>query len=150
MTLDLTQTISGRGLGDGVRRAVLEEAVKMMLEDDAYWRPTLLEEGYHSLAPRDESSKSRHSQIKAYAALVMIAIYHGVCPDPVSPFLLAMLFEGESLLLDLKFITHVAPLTQVMLNDWPDNHKPPPRTMAVQTLLANLGTEVRLIAFNIP
>jgi hypothetical protein len=130
------------GKGDGVTHAVLEVALKKMLGEDAYWRVNL-EEDYLTLAPRIETSNSCCSQIKAYGMLVMITICHGVSPDPVLPFLLAILLGSEDLLCDLDFIKTIAPVTGSKLEDWMNDKQPPPNTEKNRTLLMNLLIEVR-------
>lgn len=70
---------SGDGTGEGVVRAVIEAAIVAIVKDERYWRLGL-EEGYFSLAQRLESSVSRQVQIKAYATIVMAAIFMVLVP----------------------------------------------------------------------
>lgn len=142
MSLAILIYPSGNGTGDGVVRAVLEATIQEIIKDQRYWRSGL-DEGYYSLAPRLESSDVRCTQIKAYATLIMVAMFNGLSPDPISPFLLAFISQGESLLYDKGFMATVAPLTRAIFNDWPDNDTIPPNTPHIQCLLAHLDVEVQ-------
>jgi hypothetical protein len=132
---------SGNGTGEGVVRAVLEAAIVMIIKDERYWRLGL-EEGYFSLAQRLESSVSRQIQIKAYATIVMAAIFHGVSPDPISPFLLASVMKGDEVLEDSSFMGAVASATALEFSNWPTDDSPVPATSGNISLLAQLGIEV--------
>jgi len=133
----------GEGTGDGVVRAVLGAVIETMIADDRFWCCGL-DENYYSLAPRLESSPSRRIQIKAYGTLVMMAIFHGISPDPISPFLLASVLEGDHVLQDNDFIVTVAPLTAPAFLNWPVDGSSIPATTAIQSLLANVNIEVLL------
>jgi len=131
----------GEGTGEGVVRSVLEAAIRKMTMDTRYWRCTL-DEGYYTLAPRLDSTPQRRIQIKSFATLIMIAIFHGISPDPISPFLLASILQGNDVLQDQQFIAAVAPLTAKMFSDWPTNNSPVLATSTNLSLLANLNIEV--------
>jgi hypothetical protein len=131
----------GEGTGDGVIRAVLETAVHRMLSDERYWRCGL-DEGYYSFAPRQETSQQRRIQIKAYATLIMMSIFHGITPDPVSPFLLANVLQDTAIVEDRAFIAAVAPATFESLSEWPIDASPVPASPKNLALLCNLDTEV--------
>jgi hypothetical protein len=113
-----------------------------MIHDERYWRQGL-DENFYSLAPRLESSDPRRTQLKAYGSLIMIAIYHRVPPDPVSPFLLAHLFQGDSALENRDFIAAVAPETAKSFSDWPTDDSPILPSPKNVSLLANLEIQVR-------
>jgi hypothetical protein len=115
--------------------------IQNMIRDERYWRLGL-DEGYFSLAPRLESSSARQVQIKAYASLIMVAIFHGVSPDPISPFLLASVLGGKRILQDREFMAAVAPSTAVHFSEWPSDDSPVPSSPGVKSLLANLNIEV--------
>jgi hypothetical protein len=132
---------SGNGTGEGVVRAVLEAAIVVIVKDERYWRLGL-EEGYFSLAQRLESSLSRQVQIKAYATIVMAAIFHGVSPDPISPFLLVSIMKGDDVLEDRDFMAAVASSTTVEFSNWPTDDSPIPAASGNISLLAQLGIEV--------
>jgi hypothetical protein len=124
-------------------RAVLEVAIQKMTENDRYWRPGL-EEEFFSLVPRWETSPHRCTQFKAFGSLIMMAIFHRVPPDPVSPFLLAHIFQGDAILEDRDFIGRVAPATLISLADWPADDSAVPALPKNCSLLANLEMQVRI------
>jgi hypothetical protein len=112
-----------------------------IVKDERYWRLGL-EEGYFSLAQRLESSVSRQVQIKAYATIVMAAIFYGISPDPISLFFLASVMKGDDVLEDSNFMGAVAPATNVEFSNWPTDDSPVPATSGNISLLAQLGIEV--------
>jgi len=142
--ISLLLSYSGEGTGDGVIRTVLEEVIKTLITNSNYWRQGL-EEGYFTLAPRLESSQARRIQIKAHATLILVAIFHRISPDPISPFLLAQVLVGKDILEDRRFMKAVSPLTHEAFLEWPLDDSPVPRTTKNQTLLANLDIQVLLI-----
>jgi hypothetical protein len=131
----------GEGTGDGVTKAVLEQAMQIMVADNAYWRPGL-DENYYSLIPRMETSPSQCIKIKSYASLIMIAMFYQISPDPVSPFLLATLLEGDDILYDSSFMMAVAPLTQPLFAHWLTQDLLLPNHPSNLSLLSNLLIEV--------
>jgi hypothetical protein len=131
----------GDGIGEGVIRAVLERSIKMMLADDRYWR-SALDEMYFSLAPRRETSTLRCTRIKAFATLIMISIFYGITPDPVSPFLLASILQGSHAIEDQSFIHEVAPATAMSFSDWPVDDSPVLPSQHNHMLLANIDMQV--------
>lgn len=139
--LRILTVFRGEGTGDGVVRSVLEAAIQKMTMDTRFWRCTL-DEGYYTLAPRLDSTPQRRIQIKSFATLIMIAIFHGISPDPISPFLLSSILQGNHVLEDQQFIAAVAPLTARMFSDWPTDNSPVPATSTNLSLLANLNIEV--------
>jgi hypothetical protein len=48
----------------------------------------------------------------------MISIFHSVTPDPVSPFLLVSIFQGDSVLQAHDFIGAVAPGMVASFSEW--------------------------------
>ena len=98
--------------------AVLCQAIQNMVSDKKYWW-FRLDEGYSSLVHRDETSPTCCMQIKCYASLIMIAMFYGVTPDPISPFLLASILEGDALLYDKEFLNTMAPGTSTLISHWP-------------------------------
>jgi hypothetical protein len=120
---------------------VVEAVIQKMTHDEPYWRQGL-DENFYSLAPRGESTDSRRTQLKAYGSLIMIAIYHRVPPDPISPFLLARLFQGASALENREFIAAVAPETAKSFCDWPADNSLILPSLKNISLLANLEYQV--------
>jgi hypothetical protein len=120
---------------------VLETVIQKMVTNEQFWRGGL-DEGYFTLAPRLESSRSRQIQIKAYASLIMMAIFHGVTPDPISPFLLASVLQGEAAVEDRSFIAAVAPLTAESFSEWPTDASVVPASQRNLSLLCNLNIQV--------
>jgi hypothetical protein len=144
MCIKFHRTNSGEGTGDGVIRAVLEHAIRIMVNDEAYWRSDLAE-NYYSLVPRMETSATRCLKIKSYASLIMIAMFYQISPDPVSPFLLASLLQGADILYDSTFMTAVAPLTRLSFAHWPtQDSQLPPSHSSIISLLSNLLIQVRV------
>jgi hypothetical protein len=139
----------GRGCGDGVIRAVLRQAIQKMISDEKYWR-FRLDEVYYSLAHRDETSPTRCLQIKCYASLIMIAIFYGVTPDPVSPFLLAsILEESDALLYDKEFLNAMAPATARLISHWPeDDTQLPLSNNEIHLILSHVNLEITLLLYS--
>lgn len=126
-------------------RAVLCHAIQKMISDEKYWR-FRLDEVFSSLAPRDETSPTRCMQIKSYASLIMIALFYGVTPDPVSPFLLATFLEGDDLLYDKDFLHAMAPATAKLLSHWPeDDTQLPISSNEINLILSHVNLEVTLL-----
>jgi hypothetical protein len=132
---------SGAGVGTATVKVVLEATIQLMIEDGSYWRSEL-DEKYFTLAPRRASSDERRLKIKAFASIIMVAIFHGISPDPISPFLISSILQGKRVLQDRKFIASVAPLTAATLEDWPEDDSPIPATIKTQSLLANSNIQV--------
>ena len=123
-------------------RAVLCQAIQKMTSDEKYWR-FRLDEVYYSLANRDETSPTRCLQIKCYATLIMLALFYGVTPDPVSPFLLASILEGDDLLYDKDFLDAMAPATARLLSHWPeDDTQLPISSTEISLILSHVNLEV--------
>jgi len=113
-----------------------------MINDRAYWRSGL-GENYYSLVPRRETSQVRCVKIKSYASLIMVALFYGITPDPISPFLIASVLESNDVLYDSVFMTAVAPLTRALFQHWPvQDTQLPPADPSIVSLLSNLLIEV--------
>lgn len=126
-------------------RAVLCQAIQQMVSDEKYWR-FRLDEDYSSLVHREETSPTRCMQIKCYASLIMIALFYGVTPDPVSPFLLASILEGDALLYDKEFLNAMAPATARLISHWPeDDMQLPLPNNEIHLLLSKVNLEVFFI-----
>ena len=119
-----------------------------MVHEECYWRLGL-DEGYYSLAPRLESSQSRSVQLQAYSSLIMISIFHGITPDPVSPFLLASIFQGDAILQAWEFIAVVAPGTAESFTEWPVDDSAVLASSKNIALLSSLEIQVRSIRASI-
>lgn len=118
-----------------------------MLKNDLYWREAL-NEHFVSLTPRFESTPERQKYLKAFGTLIMASIFHGISPDPVSPFLLALIFQGSSALTDQDFITSVAPSTAEDLCEWPSDDAAIPKTPRNSLLLAGMELQVRVPCYH--
>ena len=120
-----------------------------MISDEKYWCYRL-DEVYSSLVPRDEMSPTCCMQIKCYTTLVMIALFYGVTPDPISPFLLAsILEEGHALLYNKEFLNAMAPAMARLISHWPeDDTQLPPSNNKICLILSHVNLEVIFLLYS--
>ena len=93
VTHKLQRSFSADGSGDGPRRALIREALLILLSDTTLW---VSREGY--LVPNWHSSvdpiPSRVSLFRAAGALMMLHFLWNGAPSPLSPFLALLVFDG--------------------------------------------------------
>ncbi|TDL28984.1 hypothetical protein BD410DRAFT_834985 [Rickenella mellea] len=124
MLKDPRKFTCGIAPGDGPERAVIRYAVRnVMCADPEFVRPQ--NEGYTLvLRPTNSiSSTARQNKFRAYGTLCALHIaWLGLCPDPISPFLIQSILGGPESLINLEFIGHISPSLAVELSAWPSNH----------------------------
>ena len=124
---------------------VLCQAIQNMVSDEKYWH-FRLDEGYSSLVHRSETSPTCCMQIKCYASLIMITMFYGITLDPISPFLLASILQGDTLLYDNEFLNAMAPATSRLISHWPeDDMQFPLASNEIHLLLSKVNLEVFFI-----
>jgi hypothetical protein len=112
----LTNILSGPGVGSGIERAVLSQAISMVFGDLHMWSTTN-NEGYKcpSIVPF-ASDTSRLHRFQAHGILCALHIFRlGQPPLPCSPFLLCHAIWGFNDLIDSAFVERLAPETAASL-----------------------------------
>ena len=74
----------------------------------------------------------------------MVAVFYGVTPDPLSPFLLAHTLLGDKAIQDQAFIAEVAPVTANAFVDWPHDGSAIPATPSNLSLLSNMEIQASI------
>jgi hypothetical protein len=113
---------SGNGLGNGVERAVLREAILIATADGTFWKH-LNDLGHVTWANRLDGIASNHvrlASVKAHGALVALhLVWLGSAPEPISPWLLLFTIAGFPSLLDPDFVASIDPNIGQRLAQWP-------------------------------
>ncbi|KAI0360820.1 hypothetical protein OH77DRAFT_1418840 [Trametes cingulata] len=131
----------GEGIGEATSRTLLRMAVKLSLADADLWEQR---DHYKSILfhPSRQAIPGRRVRLQAcgfLALLHMVLVRAG--PDPISPFLLRMMFEdspASAMSLDAPFLQRLSPETYAALAPWAERDRAVPPDMSPQSPIGQL------------
>jgi hypothetical protein len=118
---------SGRAVGTGVERSVLNEIVSKLLQENTGMWKKVDDDLVLAMEPSSVTPSSERLglfRVTGYACMLFM-LWMNTLPPGLSPAFVLAILDGESSLLDLDFLTKVVPGCAETLRPWPLNHSVP-------------------------